>query len=203
LIVAALEQTGNPGAAGNVHPGVMAHFSLPLGPECATLHPITITTMAAAACAMAIERLTPQRPAIGWPGDILLQGIPVARIMVDTPMVQGQSSAVASIAVNICKSDAQDGLLDDSGSLNAPYLSPGRLAGEIAREFMGFVRQSGNRDYMEFYRDRSTALEQEICYTIDGEARSGRVMGVDDDGALIVLSKNGTPDRLDHAVRLD
>ncbi len=61
----------------------------------------------------------------------------------------------------------------------APYLSR-KARGEIARELLGLVNDPGNRAYMEFYRDRSTALEKEITYIVAGEERTARVMGVDD-----------------------
>jgi biotin-(acetyl-CoA carboxylase) ligase len=188
LLFSAL-QTGKEGPSN----GVKAHVSLLLGPKGASLHPLTVAVMAAAACAMAIERLTPAQVEIGWPADVLLQGKPVARIAVDAPVCDGGFTAMATIAVNICEGENAGGL---EASLNAPYLAPGRLAGEIAREVFGFV-QEGTREYMEFYRDRSTALEREVSYFADGENRSGRVMGVDDDGALIVLNKHGAPDRLE------
>jgi len=103
---------------------------------------------------------------------------------------------IVGIAVNICGGEPPDEPSGDAGSLNAPYLSPGRLAGEIARELLCMANNPANREYMEFYRDRSTALEKEITYHVGGEKRTARVMGVDDDGALIILNKNGTPERL-------
>ncbi len=201
VIFSALEQTDCRAARDpfSSHGGIRAHLSLLLGAGGEPLNSLSITTMAAAACVMAIERLTPQRPAIRWPGGILIEGKPVATILVNTAAAKGHCGTIIGIAVNICGGESPNWSFCDFGSLNAPYLSPGRLAGEIARELLGFVNDPGNREYMEFYRDRSTVLEKEITYIVEGEERTARVMGVDDDGALVILNRNGTPERFDDA----
>ncbi len=199
VIFSALEQTGDRAAGDSFssHEGISAHFSLLLGPGGERVSPLSITSMAAAACVMAIERLTPQRPVINWPGEICIGGKQIAAILVNTAVAQGHCGIIVGITVNICGGEPQNEPFCAFGSLEAPYLSPGRLAGEIARELLGLVNDPGNRAYMEFYRDRSTALEKEITYIVAGEERTARVMGVDDDGALIILNRNGTPERFD------
>lgn len=202
IIFSALAQTDGPETAGEFfssHDGIKMYLSLLLGPGGEHPGSLSAMSMAAAACVMAIERLTPQLPAIRWPGGILIEEKQIGGILANTAASGEPCGTTVTVAVNICGGESPNGFPGGFGSLNAPYLSPGRLAGEISRELLGIVNNPGNWEYMEFYRDRSTVLEKEITYTVDGEDRTARVMGVDDSGALIILNQNGTPERLDDA----
>lgn len=187
LILSALRS----GEAEKTQDVIWAHLCLIVGEEGAMLPPVTLKALAAAACAMAIERLASHKTAIRWPGDVLIGGRVASRIAVRCGSFE-PSIALVSASVNICGGEEAGKF----ASLNAPYLAPGRLVGEIARGFFSFLRQE-DRACMESYRDRCTALEQEIRYEANGERHTGRVMGVDDDGALIVLSRSGAPHRLE------
>ncbi len=155
-----------------------------------------IMAVAASSCAMAISRLTPRKPCIVWPGGIIIEIGQVATVRDWSVDANGQRANIVSVCANIHTEGGQSGVCDKYASLDAPYLSPGRLAGEIAREILAIARNPDNVDYMDFYRERSTVLEKNISYIYEGRRRTARVMGVDDSGALVVLHEDGTPDRL-------
>ena len=167
--------------------------------------PLAVLAMAAAACAAAIERLTPEKPLILWPGEIAVGGKKTGSVFA-TPLVDGERRGViAGAAVRIYPAEpGQSGGVFE-GSLNAPYLSPGRLAGETTRGLLYILEHPEDPAYMDFYRDRSPVICRDICYTQKGETCFARAMGVDDDGALVIMRMGGSPERLlseDVSVRL-
>jgi|GEM_PF-2118820 len=170
-----------------------ARLALLPGADGAILHPLTLSVMAAAACAMAVERLTPRKTAIGWPADVLLEGRVLAR-----PAVQAfaKSSPLRFAVRDHLRKRPPGGRSGRFGLAGRALSFPPRKA--YGGDRQGFFRLFGRhwQGVYGVFRDRCTALERDVAYLLGGEERAGRVLGVDDDGALIVLNRRGAPERL-------
>lgn len=150
-----------------------------------------ITILAAVAVCRAIEELTDLRPKIKWVNDLFVNGRKVCGIL-----AEGVGSGVV-IGVGVNLLPPPGGFPKEAGLAGALArdVDASTLAGRIAAHLLNGLENPQDPSIIAAYRARMPLIGQPIRYTQDGQTKSARVTGVDDDGGLMILGENG-PDTL-------
>lgn len=155
-----------------------------------------ITVAAAVAVCRAIERLTDKKPRIKWVNDIFMDGKKICGILSEA-VTDFESGSVESIVVGVGVDCAMKQelvppeLRDIIGSLDAQELSRNALAAEIAGEIFELFGRLGEREIIDEYRTRSLMLGKDISFNRWNEQKKAKVMGISDNGGLIVMLETG------------
>ncbi|NLV86352.1 MAG: biotin--[acetyl-CoA-carboxylase] ligase [Clostridiales bacterium] len=156
-----------------------------------------ITIGAAVAVSKAIEEQTGKPAEIKWVNDIYLGGRKVCGILTEAA-TDFESGGIESIVVGIginCTAPAEgfpEELSFSAGSLDSSGLLRSRLAAAIAREIIeGFEAGYENRNLIDEYRSRSILTGKTISFQKEDKTLSGKVMGIDDSGGLMLELEGG------------
>lgn len=191
-LLAAGAQTAGRGRLGRsfVSPPGGLYMSL-LIPTPEDFDPGKITILSAVAVCRAVEEETPLRPRIKWVNDIFVGGRKVSGILAEK-IDQG---VIVGIGVNIHTPPGgfppEAGL---AGALDAEA-DPARLAGRIAFHILEGTAHPGDPAILDAYRQRMFLTGQTVRFTQNGREREGLVVGVSDDGGLLV-TVNGLTETL-------
>ena len=189
FLLAAESQTAGRGRLGRRFvspPGTGLYMSLlapaPSGADCGK-----ITILAAVAVCRAIEALTPCRPRIKWVNDLFVAGKKVCGILAEGV----ENGAVIGIGVNL--RTPEGGFPPEAsiaGALDVP-VSRAQLAGRIASNLLDGLKNLNDPLILSQYRARMPLIGREIQYIRDGQKKSARVTGVDENGGLMVENAQG------------
>lgn len=149
--------------------------------------PGRITLLAAVAVCRAIEELTSLCPKIKWVNDLFVGGRKVCGILAEGVGEQ----VVIGIGVNL--RTPPGGFPPEAGvagALDVP-LAPEQLAGRIAAHLLDDLADPCHPRIVEAYRARMPLTGQWVVYQQDGIQKSGRVLGVAQDGGLMVEGEDG------------
>lgn len=183
------QQTAGRGRLGRAFvspPGTGLYMSLLLQPPADTA-PGRMTLLAAVAVCRAIEGMTPCKPRIKWVNDIFVKGKKVCGILAEA--VGGQ--VVVGIGVNL--RTPPGGFPPEAavaGALDV-NISRAALAGRIAAYLLDGMDNLTDPGILEQYRARMPLTGREVRYTQDGIEKTARVLGVAEDGGLIVEGAAG------------
>ena len=145
-----------------------------------------LTLLAAVAVCQAIEELTDLRPRIKWVNDIFVGGKKVCGILAEAV---GEQVAVG-IGINLLTPPG--GFPPEAavaGALNRK-LTRGQLAAAIVRRMLAGAANPADPGMLAEYRRRMPLIGREVSYRQGGREHCARVVGVAEDGGLIV-SENG------------
>lgn len=147
-----------------------------------------ITILAAVAVCRAIEEMTDIRPKIKWVNDLFVNGKKVCGILAER-IDQG---VIVGIGVNV--NTPQGGFPPEAGIAGALErdIDRGELAGRIARRFLDGTKNLSDPAILDAYRARMPLIGKEIRYTQNGQKKNARVLGVADDGGLMIQTEGGT-----------
>lgn len=200
-LVVADEQTAGRGRQGRsffspANTGL--YMSLVVRTDASFADAVSLTTMASVAVACAVESLTPLRPQIKWVNDVYVGDRKVCGILTEA-VGDFESNTVTNviigIGVNISTENFPEELKTRAASLDVE-LTRSALAAEITARLIRFSQDLTDRGYIEEYRRRSLVIGREITYTVSGETRSARAVGIDESGGLEVLLPNGEHETL-------
>ena len=148
---------------------------------------VSVTTAAAVATATSIEEITGKVMKIKWVNDIYNEQGKVSGIL-----VEGQSTSIGyavavGIGINVGKADFPDEIKNIASSIGGIGSKRASLIAKVADKLLDFIKDSASREYMSEYRARFM-LEGKTVNLIraDEVVGYGEVLGVDDDGGLIV-----------------
>ncbi len=151
---------------------------------------VTVTSAAAVAVAKAVEELTDLKPQIKWVNDIYIDGKKVCGIL--TEAVTGQKThIIVGIGINITTEAFPKELKAIASSLGKP-IDRNKLAVLIVKNLIKLIVELPDRTFIEDYRKRSLVLGKEVVFTSKYCEQSGRAVGIDRDGGLIVETPDGT-----------
>lgn len=186
-------------------PGTNLYLSLLLRPPIAPWDAPQLTFLSAVAAARAIHNVSRLPIAVKWPNDLLINGRKVAGMLNE---MQAESEQVGWVVlgiglnVNMRREQFPEDLRYPATSLAS---EAGREVSRIAvaRELLAEL----DRAYADYLRDgfepiRAAWLElfpfveRLVEVSGAGETVVGRVTGVDDDGALLLLDNNGDEVRI-------
>ena len=150
---------------------------------------VSVTTAAAAIVAVAIEKVTHKSMRIKWVNDIYNDKGKVCGILAETVPVSWDTVAVVvGIGINIGEDEFPDELRDIASSIGDIEGKEELLVAEIVGELLKHSRAPEDKSYMAKYRERFMLKDVEVNILRDGEiVGSGRVLGVDDDGGLLLM----------------
>ena len=182
-------------------PDTGVYLSVLLRPDCPPQALMHLTCAAAVAAAQAVEAVTGVSPKIKWINDLVMGNRKVAGILTELSMCPGTGKidyAVIGIGIN-CRqkpSDFPPELAEIAGSLSMATgrdAAPAAVAAALVESLYRMDQQllTGKREIMARYRELCLTLGREVSLLRSGEVRHGRVLDMDDDGALLVQLADG------------
>lgn len=220
LVLLSEEQSAGRGRRGRSFfspEGTGIYLSLLLHPDVTPKESAILTTLTAAAAAVAIEAVTGVETQIKWVNDVFVRGKKIAGILTEASLVPGKSApeyVVVGIGLNLYMPEQgfPEELQEVAGSIleSSEHLNNlrNRLATEFLISFMEYYRTFPDRSYLEEYRKRCFAigrrvriLEPEGALEKSAQRASlGReyatVLGIDEDCHLQVQYDDGTRELL-------
>ena len=157
--------------------------------------PVLVTTMAATAVALVMERELGVFPGIKWVNDLFLDQRKICGILTEavTGLESGiTTSIVSGIGINL--TEPEGGYPESIRGIAGAVLKEGRklnknsLIASIANELGDMIERLPDRTYLDHYRERCFILGQEVRLDT-GETVIPRA--VSDDGALIYTDDKG------------
>lgn len=208
LIVIAEAQTAGRGRMGRSFyspPVSGVYISFLFRPKFTAQESLFLTTAAAVAAAETIEETSGQRAEIKWVNDVFCRGKKVCGILteasvnVETNMLE---YAVTGIGFNV--REPEGGFPEEIREVAGPIFlheedyglaeneseARSRIAAGMINHFWKYYEHLTERTFMTEYRNRSFLLGREI-YTLSDPPIYGRAVDVDEDGHLILETKDG------------
>jgi len=180
-------------------PGVNIYTSIILRPPISAGAAQQITLLAGVAAADSLFRATGLDARIKWPNDILVHGKKVAGILSE---METQGSRVCflvlgvGVNVNWPKEEIPPNLRETATSLKAEggkeYSRAEVAAGifeKLEREYALFLQDGFSSRLREEWNRLSGINQKWVTITVMDEEYEGRVLGVDTDGALLVVNR--------------
>lgn len=171
------------------------YMSVLLRPENG-INPLHITTDAAVAVAVAIEKLSGEIAGIKWVNDIYIRNKKVAGILAEASVGEG-GYVVLGIGVNVL--EPEGGFPDDikmrAGSVfkeNTDCLRE-KIAIEILKEL--YLRRT-DEEVLSEYRNRSIIDGKEIDIIKNSSVERAVALSIDDDYSLIVKKEDGSIEKI-------
>jgi BirA family biotin operon repressor/biotin-[acetyl-CoA-carboxylase] ligase len=138
------------------------------------------------AAALAVAEVASERSRIKWPNDVLVEGRKVAGILVEGRSQEGWMVLGVGLNVALRPDDFPPELRDSAGTLGR---DPGQVEPalrELLGALAGWLARPDN-EVLTAFRARDALAGQEITWT----GGSGRAVGVDDSGRLVVQTDEG------------
>jgi len=202
-------QSGGKGRRGRVWSspaGVNLYCSVVLRPAIMPHEAPQLTFLSAVAVARAIEDTTALKPEIKWPNDVLIDGRKVAGLLNEmSAETDGINFVILGIGVNLNMTLSQfpsdlrtpaTSLLQEQGlPVNRVRFAAAMLR-ELDRLYADFLRH-GFGPVREEWQQRCCANGRKVVVS-EGSLETARGMfhGIDGDGALLLLTPDGTVERI-------
>lgn len=176
-------------------------FSIILRPNFLPHEAPQCTLMAAVAVAEAMNRFN-LKPEIKWPNDILFRGRKIVGILTEMTCEIGKINYVVigvGINVKISREEFPEELQDVAASLsemNGGEVNRVEFFRAVLEEFdkiYGIVNESGFGEIFRRWKEYNCTIGKNIRVTsaIDGKSFTGKAVGLDEEGALVVETAQG------------
>ena len=153
---------------------------------------VRVTTSAAVAVALSIEEITGKKMKIKWVNDIFDEYGKVSGILVEGVPCEIGYAVVIGVGINVGEGEFPEELIGIASSIGEIGSDRGRLISQIADRLLDIAKNPADTSYMEDYRARFMLRGKQVeLIGVDGGARLGRVLGVEDDGGLIIEGDGG------------
>ena len=135
---------------------------------------------------------------IKWPNDIYVNGLKICGILTEGVTINNQIEAIiVGIGLNVNGTVYPDDIKNNTTSLKIltnKTFNRKRLLKKIVKTFkkeLDLLKQN-DRSYLQVIRDNFYLLNKTINYEKNNNIYTGKVLGIDDDGKLIVDVNNKT-----------
>jgi BirA family biotin operon repressor/biotin-[acetyl-CoA-carboxylase] ligase len=182
-------------------PGVNLYASIILRPAISPGVAQQITLLAGVAGAKALARVTGLDTRIKWPNDIFVHGKKVAGILSEMEAEGGGTRFIilgVGVNVNWQKEDIPTDLREMATSLRAEAgreFSRAKVAAEVfeelEKEYALFLKERFSPRLRDEWNQLSWINQKWATLTVMGEKFEGRVLGLDTDGALLLVNPEG------------
>jgi len=199
-VVVADEQTAGRGTKGRIWvspPGQSIHTTLIVRPSIEELKRLSI--ISPVATTDAVRATTPLQPTIKWPNDIQMGQRKMGGILIEADWSEGEPSyALVGIGLNVNFDPAPWATQIDRPATSLMIELGERQQREpvfaaLLNAFERRYRQAGETELRDTWISRLDTLNKDVTVTLTGgEAIEGRAVGVDDAGALIVETEDGS-----------
>lgn len=173
------------------------YMSIILKPTLNMSDSVLITTAAAVAVSLAIEKITGVITRIKWVNDIYLNDKKICGILTEavTDMESGAiNSVVVGIGLNVKTESFPENIEYAAGSIfkmNDNKFIRNQLSAEIINNVLSILNDIPNRKFIETYKERSMILGERVRYCKDNQWFEGYAQDIDSNGALIVSHDDG------------
>jgi BirA family biotin operon repressor/biotin-[acetyl-CoA-carboxylase] ligase len=184
-------------------PRMGIYASLILRPKLPPHQAPKITLVAGVSVAEALLAATPLRPKIKWPNDILVGGRKICGILTESSTeMDAIDYVVLGVGINVNTPDFPRELKETATSVLLESGSPfGRV--KVLQEFLrqfehGYVSflQSGFEAIGERWGELSLLTGKQVLVTMIDRSCRGRVVHLDQDGALLIKDKDGELEKI-------
>ena len=155
-----------------------------------------LTTIAAVATALAIEKCTNNTTQIKWVNDIYIGRKKVAGILTEAALSKNGSVldyAVVGIGINL--SEPQGGfpeeIKDIASSINLDPEKKNEFIAEIINNFVTYYKKLTDREYLKEYRERLFFIGETVRVAQSESVYEARAVDIDDMCHLIVETDRG------------
>ena len=175
------------------------YLSIILRPEFSIENAAMITTAAAAAAAIAIEKLTGEKAYIKWVNDIYVGGKKVAGILTESSadfVSNRMNYVILGVGINVSEPEGgfNEGIKSIAGALyneKQEDFVREKLLDLFLEEFNNIYVTLPKKDYINEYRKRSFLIGKEITFIKGDKEMAAKVLDVDDDTHLIAENEKG------------
>ena len=175
------------------------YFSIVLRPDMEVKDSLSITTAAAVALSMAIDRVTGINSVIKWVNDIYYNQKKISGILTEASIDSNTGKlkyAVLGIGININKPKEEypEDIKDKAIWIfeeDVDYKIKCNLIVEVLKSFYDIYKEISDKSYMDVYRKKCFLIGREIEYVFNKENIKGTVVEIDNDARLIVKDELG------------
>ena len=174
------------------------YMSILLRPDMAAADAVKITTAAAVSVALAVEKVSDQKPDIKWVNDIYINGRKICRILTEASFSMesgGLDYAVLGIGVNTYEPEGgfPEAIRDIAGPIFHERKSDmrNRIAAEIINNFMRLYDSFEENSFYPEYRKRLLWVGEKINVIRGSEKTPATMLGADEDCRLHVRYEDG------------
>lgn len=197
-IVIANQQTAGRGRLGRKFyspPDSGLYLSYVLRTDWRSENAVLITTASSVAVARVIQQFSGLEVQIKWVNDLFYKNRKVCGILTEaiSDFETGSIEAVViGIGINLMTENFPDSVGQHAGSLKIdPHqTSRNMLAAALITELSHLEDMIQSRSFLDEYRERSMVIGKKVSILQQG-GRSVEVVGIDQDGGLIVKNENG------------
>lgn len=163
------------------------------------------TLMTALAVAKTIEDYAEKEPKIKWVNDIFLEGRKVAGILSELTLdmeSEDPSNLIIGIGFNIAgdlkslPSDLQGLVGTIYGQHPSKNYNPNSFAANFLNNFFDLEKDIQSREFLKLYRQYLLGLGEMISYKEGNQTFKAIMLGIDQDGGLLVEKANGQKTKL-------
>lgn len=205
-VIIALSQTGGRGRFGRSfyspsYGGI--YMSILLRPCLSAVESTLITTAAAVAVSIAVEKLSGKSTGIKWVNDVQIDGKKVCGILTESGIDTKTGKieyAVLGIGLNayIPEGGFPDEIKDIAGAIFDEVIQErkNRLTAEVLKNVMHFCRDIENKTYLAEYRKRCNVLGKRIIVIHGSEKTPAEAVDIDENCKLLVRYDDGKEELL-------
>ncbi len=207
-VLLAEEQTGGRGRLGRAFfspNGTGLYMSLLLHPKISNDQGGLLTTAAAAAVAIAIEKISGESAEIKWVNDIWVRGKKVAGILTEaSASLEAGHLEYAIVGIGINVVEPQEGFPEELQDIAGAIFSKdvqrenlrNQLAVEILNQFMEYYTHLEEKPFLQEYKKRSFVVGKDIRVIKINNVRKAKALEVDDFFQLKVQYEDGSIETL-------
>ena len=173
-------------------------MSILLRPDMAAADAVKITTAAAVSVALAVEKVSDQKPDIKWVNDIYINSRKICGILTEASFSMesgGLDYAVLGIGVNTYEPEGgfPEAIRDIAGPIFHERKSDmrNRIAAEIINNFMRLYDSFEENSFYPEYRKRLLWVGEKINVIRGSEKTPATMLGADEDCRLHVRYEDG------------
>ncbi len=161
----------------------------------------TITSLTSVVITQVLEEMFKVNLKIKWVNDIYYLDKKVCGILAESVCINDDVYLIIGIGINVSTNifpnDIKDTAISISNS-NQSYFKVENLRNELIVRITNkiddylendyYKLENIRKDYMNFYKEHSNVLGREIIFTENGKTKEGYVMGITDNGELVIKS---------------
>lgn len=159
----------------------------------------TLLTLYTACCVhRAIRKVCGFTAKIKWVNDIVTDEGKLCGILCESYLDPGSDKinyVIDGIGINLGEQEFPEELENVAATLILPPQKLEKIKVKLCKKIIGYLskyrRKIKDRSFMNYYRAFCSVIDKRVVVSGDGEPYEAVVMGVDDDGGLMTISKKG------------
>lgn len=173
------------------------YMSIILKPNLNIADSVLITTAAAVAVCLAIDKFTIHEPKIKWVNDIYINDKKVCGILTEavTDIENGTiSNVIVGIGLNVKTELFPTELKEIAGSIFTSTENNcirNQLSAEIINNILTICENLEDRTFLEIYKEKSMIIGEKIKYLKNNQWFEGYAQDIDEFGGLVVFHDDG------------